>query len=120
VEVTEDLGEGGRRFREGLNVRVGIRRELRTSVSLGHSKTCLSESGWSSLTVRAVKRHQLGNKICVSESSLSYSESCECDLVTSRGLVGGGPREWGLFEIYKHVVMLRFPESTSCTGGFIF
>jgi len=46
--------------------------------------------------------------MCVSESSVLYSESCECDFVTLQGLVGGGPREWDFFEMCEYVVMLRF------------
>jgi len=45
------------------------------------------------LALRAVKNHELGDKMCVSESSLSYSESCGCDFVQSRSSVGGVSNE---------------------------
>ena len=70
--------------------------------------------------MRAVKRHKLSDKMCVSESSVSYSESCECDFVTSRGLVGGGPRKWDFFEMCEHVVMLRIPREYTMHDRCIF
>ena len=56
--------------------------------------------------------------MCVSDSSVSYSESCECAFEAWRGLVGGGPRKWDFFEMCEHVVMLRFLQSTP-SGGCI-
>ena len=64
--------------------------------------------------MRAVKRHEQRKKKFVSESSVSSSELCECNFVTSRRLVGGGRKEWDFFEKWEHVVMLRFLESTPC------
>jgi len=58
--------------------------------------------------------------MCVSETSVSYSESCECDFVSSRGLVRGGLRKWDFFEVCEHVVMLTFPESTPFTVDVFF
>jgi len=48
------------------------------------------------------------DKMCAGESSVCYSESCECRFSWSR------PNRMGFFEICEHVVMLRFPESTPC------
>ena len=59
----------------------------------------------------------------MSESSVTYSESCECDFVTSQDLVGGAPREWDSFKICimcKHVVMLKFPESKPWTVDVLY
>jgi len=48
----------------------------------------------------------MGNKMCLSQSSVSYSESCEYDFIARFGwrkLKGVG-----FSEICEHAVMLRF------------
>jgi len=55
-----------------------------------------------------------------SESSVSHSESCKCDFVTSRGLVGGGLMGWDVFEMYEHFVNVQILREYTMYGGCIF